>query len=59
VWASASDLVLVLRIRAADPAAAGLIQASAAALESERVRAVAAVSVVPYQHRVVQEKAHH
>jgi hypothetical protein len=53
------NIVLVLRIPAADPAAAGLVQASAAALESEQVRVVAAVSVVPYQHRVVQEKARH
>ena len=56
MWASALDLVLVLRIPAADPAAAGLVQASAAALELEWVRVVAAV---PYRRLVLQEKAHH
>jgi hypothetical protein len=49
-------LVLVLRIPAADPAAAGLVQASVVALELEWVQVVAAV---PYRHRIFQEKAHH
>ena len=54
MWAS--DLVLVLRIPVVDPAAAGLVQASAVALELDWVQVVAAV---PYRHRVLQEEAHH
>jgi hypothetical protein len=49
-------LVLVLRIPAADPAAAGLVQASTVALELDWVQVVAAVQ---YLHRVLQEEAHH
>ena len=55
-WVWASDLVLVIRISAADPVVAGLVEASAAAaLELEWVQVLAAV---PYRHRVLQEKAH-